>query len=103
MVMGEIAFCQLTSISECDPTIQELLIDIQSDDEASVIFHTLGWSNFWIKCRKSFLELWGKVKLILLEFPPVYFSEHGFCHVLHTHKKYRNRHARNKIGETPFN
>jgi len=68
--MGEIAFCQLTSISECDPTIQELLIDIQSDDEASVVFHTFGWSNFWIKCRKSFLKLWGKVKIILLEFPP---------------------------------
>jgi len=35
-LLGEIPFCQLTSISECDFTIQEGLIDFQSDDEACV-------------------------------------------------------------------
>jgi len=80
-VVGEIAFCQLTSISECDSTIQERLIDIQSDDEAPVLFHTHGWSNFWIKCSERFPELRGKVKLLLLWFPTTYFPEQGFCQV----------------------
>jgi len=46
--MGETAFYQLTSISECDSTIQGRLIDIQSADEA-LLYFTHGWSNFWIK------------------------------------------------------
>ena len=41
-LLGEILFRQLASISECDSTIQERLIDIQNDDEARVIFHTHG-------------------------------------------------------------
>ena len=41
------------------------------------------------------------MKLLLLGFPMTYFPEQGFCQVLHT-RKYRNRIAMNKIGETPF-
>jgi len=55
-LLGEIALCQLTSISECDFTIQEHLIDNQSDDEARVIFHTHGASKFRIKRRERFPE-----------------------------------------------
>jgi len=47
-------------------------------------------------------QLSGKVKLILLGFPMTYFPEQGFCQVLHTCNKYRNRLDMNKIGETPF-
>jgi len=83
-LLGEIPFRQLTSISECDSTIQERLIDFQSDDEARAIFHTHGWSKFCIKCCERFSELWGKVQLLLLAFPTMYFSEQGFCQVLRT-------------------
>jgi len=61
-LLGEIPFCQLTSISECE----------------------------------------GKVKLILLRFPTTYFPEQGFCQVLYTRNKYRNRLDMNKIGKSPF-
>jgi len=32
-------------------TIQERLIDIQSEGEARAIFSAHGWSNFWIKVQ----------------------------------------------------
>jgi len=47
-------------------------------------------------------QLSGKVRLILLSFPTTYFPEQGFCQVLHTRNKYRNRLDMSKIGETPF-
>jgi len=46
-------------------------------------------------------QLPGKAKLILLGFPMTYFPEQGFCQVLHTRNKYRNRLDMNKIGESP--
>jgi len=55
--------CQLTSISECDYTVQERLIDIQSDEGSRVIFHSHGRSDFWIKRSARFADLWRKVKL----------------------------------------
>jgi len=47
-------------------------------------------------------QLLGKVKLISLGFPMTYFPEQGFCQVLHTRNKYRNRFDMSNIGETPF-
>jgi len=47
-------------------------------------------------------QLSGKVKLILLGFTTTYFPEQGFCQVLHTRNKYRNRLDMGNIGETPF-
>jgi len=38
------------------------------------------------------------VKLLLLVFPTTYFSEKGFCQVLHTRNKYRNDFDMNKTG-----
>jgi len=78
--------------------------DIQSDDVAPVIFHARGRAKFWIKCNERFPELWGKVKLLvgLLAFPTTYFPEEGFCQMLHTRNKYRNRPDMNKVGETPY-
>jgi len=38
------------------------------------------------------------VKLLLLAFPTTYFVEQGFCHVLNTRHKYRNRLDMNKTG-----
>jgi len=66
------------------------------------LYFTHGWSNFWINCSELFPELWRIVKLILLGFPTMYFPEQGFCQVLQTGNKYRNRFDMNKIGETPF-
>jgi len=39
-LLTEIPFWQLTNVSECDYTMQERLIDIQSDDEARAILHS---------------------------------------------------------------
>jgi len=39
-LLGEIPVCQLASISECDSTIQESLIDMQSGDEACAVSYT---------------------------------------------------------------
>jgi len=78
------------------------VIDIQSDDEARAIFHTYGWSNFWIKCSERFPEFCGKVKLLLLTFTTTYFAEHIFCQVVHTRNKYRNRFDMNKPDETQY-
>ena len=86
-LLGKIAFCLLASIDECDCTIQERAIDIQSDDESRAIFHISGWSNFWIKSSGRFPELWRKVKQLLLTFPTIYFAEQGFCQLLHTRSK----------------
>jgi len=41
-----------------DSTIQERLIDIQSDDVNRVVFHTHGWYIFGIKYSESYPELW---------------------------------------------
>jgi len=40
-----------------DSTIQERLIDIQSDDETCIAFHKHGWQIFGIKRRESYPEL----------------------------------------------
>jgi len=42
------------------------------------------------------------MKLILPGFPTTYFPEQGFCQVLHTRNKYRDRLDMNKIGDTLF-
>jgi len=89
-LLGEMTFCHFTCISQCDSIIQERLTNIHSNDGARVIFHTHGWSDFWIKCSERIPELWGKVKLLLLAFPTTYFAEQGFCQVLHKCNKYRN-------------
>jgi len=40
-----------------DSTIQERLIDIQSDDDTRIVFHKHGWQIFGIKCRESYPDL----------------------------------------------
>ena len=84
--------------SECDSTMQELLIDLQSDEEARAIFNAHGWTAFWIKCSDRFPELWAKVKLFLLAFPLPYIVEEGFSEVLYMRNKYRNRLDMDKTG-----
>jgi len=37
------------------------------------------------------------LKLLLLAFPTTFFADQGFCQVLHTRNKYRNRLDMNKI------
>jgi len=101
-MLGEPPYFRLANISECDCTIQDRLIVIQSDDEARVIFHTQGWSDFWIKGSERYPKLWGKVKLLLLAFYTTHFVEQGFCQVLHMRNKCRNRLDTNKAGGTPY-
>ena len=55
-----------SNINECDSNMQEMLIDLQSDEEARAIFRARGWVGFWIKCNNQFPELWEKVKLFIL-------------------------------------
>ena len=38
-----------SNINECDSTMQEMLIDLQSDEEARATFREHGWAGFWIK------------------------------------------------------
>ena len=40
-----------SNINEWDVTMQEMLIDLQSDQEARAIFRAYGWACFWIKCN----------------------------------------------------
>jgi len=47
-------------------------------------------------------QLSGKVKLILLGLPTTCFPQRGFCQVLHTRNKYRDRLDMSNIGETQF-
>ena len=88
--------------SECDSAMQELLIDLQSDEEARAIINAHGWTAFWIECSDRFPELWAKVKLFLLAFPSTYIVEEGFSKVLYMRNKYRNRLDMDKTGGTQF-
>ncbi|KAM3833924.1 zinc finger BED domain-containing protein 5-like [Diretmus argenteus] len=78
-------------VAECEPSIQEHLIDIQSDDEAKAIFRTSGWGSMWITYAQRYPALWEKTRLIILAFPTTYLVEQGFSQVLHMQSKYRNR------------
>ena len=66
-----------TNINDCDSTMQEMLIDLQSDEEA---------------------QLWEKVELFILAFPTTYIAEQGFSEVLYMRNKYRNRLDMNATG-----
>ena len=46
-----------TNINDCDSTMQEMLIDLQSDEEALAIFRAHGWAAFWIKWKNRFPQL----------------------------------------------
>ena len=56
-LLDEISFCQLASISECDSTIQERLIDIQSDDEVRAIFHAHVFGSSAVSIFQNFEEM----------------------------------------------
>ena len=43
-----------SNINECDSTMQEMLIDLQSDEKARANFRAHGWAGFWIKCNDRF-------------------------------------------------
>ena len=72
-----------SNINECDSTMQEMLIDVQSDEEARAIFRAHGWAGFWIKCKDRFPELWKKVKLFILAFLTTHIAEQDFSEVLY--------------------
>ncbi|XP_071394012.1 zinc finger BED domain-containing protein 5-like [Centroberyx affinis] len=78
-------------VTECEPAIQEHLIDIQCDDEAQATFRTSGWGSMWVKYAQRYPALWEKSRLLLLAFPKTYLVEQGFSQVLHMQSKYRNR------------
>ena len=87
-----------TNINDCDSTMQEMLIDLQSDEEARAIFRAHGWAAFWIKWKNRFPQLWEKVELFILAFPTTYIAEQGFSEVLYMRNKYRNRLDMNATG-----
>ena len=72
-----------SNINECDSNMQEMLIDLQSDEKVRAIFRARGWVGFWIKCNNQFPELWEKVKLFIL----AYIAEQGFSEVLYMRNK----------------
>ncbi|XP_071771056.1 zinc finger BED domain-containing protein 5-like [Centroberyx gerrardi] len=78
-------------VTECEPAIQERLVDIQCDDEAKATFRTSGWGSMWVKYAQRYPALWEKTRLLLLAFPTTYLVEQGFSQVLHMQSKYRNR------------
>ena len=88
----------VTNINDCDSTMQEMLIDLQSDEEARAIFRAHGWAAFWIKWKNRFPQLWEKVELFILAFPTTYIAEQGFSEVLYMRNKYRNRLDMNATG-----
>ena len=87
-----------TNINDCDSTMQEMLIDLQSDEEARAIFRAHVWAAFWIKWKNRFPQLWEKVELFILAFPTTYIAEQGFSEVLYMRNKYRNRLDMNATG-----
>ena len=78
--------------------MQEMLIDLQSDEEARAIIRAHGWADFWIKCNNRFPELWEKVKLSVLAFPSTCIAEQGFSEVLYMRNEHGNRLNANMIG-----
>ena len=68
-LLGEMTFCHFTCISQCDSIIQERLTNIHSNDGARVIFHTHGWSDFWIKCSERIPEFGEKWSYYCWRFP----------------------------------
>ncbi|XDV20634.1 hypothetical protein PO909_025934 [Leuciscus waleckii] len=74
-----------TDVIECEPAIQEHLVDIQCDNETS------GWCSMWVKYAQRYPALWQKIRLLILVFPTTYLVEQGFSQVIHMQSKYRNR------------
>ncbi|ROJ30521.1 Zinc finger BED domain-containing protein 5 [Anabarilius grahami] len=70
-------------VIECEPAIQEHLVDIQCDDEAQAIFRTSGWCSMWVKYAQRYPALWQKIRLLILAFPTTYLVEQGFSQVIH--------------------
>ena len=64
--------------ANCEPEIQESLIDLQNDEEAKVTFRTSGWHAMWVTQGQCFPSLWERVHLLLLAFPTSYLVEKGF-------------------------
>ena len=78
--------------------MQEMLIDLQSDEEAQTTFRARESAGFWIKCNNKFPELWEKVKLFVLAFSTAYIAIQGFGEVLYMQNKCSNRLGMNMTG-----
>jgi len=65
------------------------------------IFHSHWWSDFCFACSECFPKLLGKVQLLLLVFPTMYFAEQGVSQGLHMRNKYCNRLDMNKTRQMP--
>ena len=87
-----------SNINKSDSTMQEMLIDLQSNEEARAVLRAHGWAGFWIKCNNRFQQMWKKVKLLTLAFPTTYIAEQGFSEELYMRNKYRNTFGMNIIG-----
>ena len=56
------------------------LIEIQNNEEFKIFFQK-GLTSFWIEVSEEYPQLWIKVKLFVLAFPPSYIVETGFIAV----------------------
>ncbi|XP_029648494.1 SCAN domain-containing protein 3-like [Octopus sinensis] len=68
---------------DCVDDVQEELIELQNDNDATVRYRHIGKEGLW--CHQSILNSyhnpWKHLKLLLLAFPASYLVESGFSHV----------------------
>jgi len=66
-------------------------IDLKHDYETQIVFKLVGYRFAWVKLKNIYPQLWKKVKLLLLSFPPTYLAKKGFSVVVQLLTKQRNR------------
>lgn len=71
--------------------IQEILIDLQANIEAKILFNANSLEDFWIKISTTFQALWMEIKVLIMAFPTSYLVEKGFSAVSELLSKKRNR------------
>ncbi|CAI9720188.1 Hypothetical predicted protein [Octopus vulgaris] len=76
---------------DCEDDIQEELIELQNDNDATMQYHHNGKESLWYhqSILDSYPSLWRHLKLLLLAFPTSYLVESSFNHVgtLFSHKR----------------
>ncbi|XP_029650763.1 uncharacterized protein LOC115224096 [Octopus sinensis] len=68
---------------DCEDDVQEELIELQNDNEATMRYRFHGKEGLWFhqSILNSYPNLWKHLKLMLLAFPTSYLVEYGFSHV----------------------
>ncbi|XP_023231325.1 SCAN domain-containing protein 3-like [Centruroides sculpturatus] len=72
-------------------SIQEIMIDLQNDVEAKILYTQNNIECFWVNNRHKYKRLWNEIKLLIMAFPTSYLVEKGFNAIVQLLSKQRNR------------